>query len=144
MTLPDSIAWQSPNNRTSGISSASVSNNAGYVGSGIDNSINKDQYADIEIEWSFAVAPTANKSLLTYLIHSIDGTNYEDGDASTQPSSPIVLAVSPPPDTSTHRRMVARVPIPPQAFKALVWNEGTGQTATVTVTIETYRDEIVD
>ena len=144
MALPDQIKWDAPTSRTSGISAATAATDAGTVGSEIDNETNLDQFCDIHLQWSYGTSPTANKTLLLYLLRKVDGTNYEDGDASTQPSRNLVLAVSPPADTSTHHAAVERVPIPPHPVKALLWNDGTGQTVTATVTIKTYNHEQVD
>tara|TARA_R100000808_G_C2082245_1_gene105669 strand:+ start:286 stop:720 length:435 start_codon:yes stop_codon:yes gene_type:complete len=144
MALPDQIKWETPTSRTSGISAETAANDAGLVGDEIDNETNLDKFCDIHLQYSFATSPTANKSLLLYLLRKVDGTNYEDGSASVQPLRNLVLAVSPPADTSTHHAVAERVPLPPHPIKALLWNDGTGQTVTATVTIKTYNHEQVE
>ena len=134
--------------RTSGIASASVQSGKAYLGSAIDNQTNLDAYADIEVVWSFAVAPTAGNFLKVHLLFAENGTNYEEGggDGSTI-TAPLpgcqVASVSPAADIATHRKLFQGIPIAPYLFKALVENAACGQTATVTLNVYTRKDQIV-
>lgn len=135
--------------RTSGISSQSVANNKAYLGAAIDNSVNLDAIADIELVWSFGVAPNGTSPLQVFLLYAQDGTNYEDGlgDGSSTTTVPslrdLIGVVTPPADTSTHRERFADVVLAPYKFKVLVYNAQTGQTATVTVNVATRKDQTV-
>ena len=134
--------------RTSGIASASVQTTKAYLGSAIDNATNLDAFADIEIVYSYGVSPTASKSLSVHLLYAPDGTNYEEGAGDgTTVTAPVagstVRVLTPLADTSTHRKLIVGVPIPPCKFKVLIYNVDTGQTATVTANIYTRKDQTV-
>jgi hypothetical protein len=137
-----------PTNRTSGISSANVQNTKAYLGSAIDNATNLDDFAHLEIVWSFGTNPTVNNFLKIHLLYAKDGSNYEEGagDGSTI-TAPLPgcqhAAVSPPADTNTHRKLFSYIPLAPYPFKVLVENNATGQTATVTVNIATGKYQTV-
>jgi hypothetical protein len=136
-------------NRTSGIAAASIATAKAYLGGEIDNATNLDDVADIEITWSFATNPTAAKSLDIYLIVAHDGTNYEEGagDGSSTTTLPLesckLASVSPTADTSTHRKSFRGIPLEPMKYKPLVYNNATGQTATVTLLIGTRKYQSV-
>jgi hypothetical protein len=143
MALPDTFALTVGVSRASGITSASLTAGANYLGSAIDNSTNLDLYADIEIVWSCSLTPTADAVLEVYLLYSLDGTNYEDGSTSVDPKAPMAGAAPVYADTATHRYLIRGVSLEPLAFKALVKSE-INQAATVTVNIITYREQVVD
>ncbi len=134
--------------RTSGISAASVQTAKAYLGSAVANQTNLDTFADIELVWSFAVAPTAGNFLKVHMLFAEDGTNYEEGAGDgTAITSPLpgcqVASVSPAADTNTHRKLFQGIPLPPYLFKCLVENAACGQTATVTLNVFTRKDQIV-
>ena len=134
--------------RTSGITSATVQTTKAYLGSAIDNATNLDAFADIEIVYSYGVAPTAGKTLSVHLLFAADGTNYEEGAGDgTTVTAPVagstVRTLSPLADTSTHRKLIQGIPLPPYKFKPLVYNLDTGQSATVTVNVYTRKDQAV-
>jgi hypothetical protein len=134
--------------RTSGIAAASVQTAKAYIGAAVDNATNLDALADIELVWSFGVAPTANTVLSIHLLWAQDGTNYEEGAGDgTTLTAPLpgtqVGQVNPPADTGTHRRLFQGLPLAPYKFKTLAYNQNTGQTATVTVNVFTRKDQTV-
>lgn len=146
MALPDSTSLKAGTSRTSGIASAGVQTTANYLGSVIDNATNLDEVADIQLAYSYGTNPTAAKTLSLHILYAFDGTNYEEGagDGSgtgdVDPMAHTLLgAVSPTADTSTHYKLFGGVPLLPYKFKLLVRNVDTGQTATVTVTINTRK-----
>lgn len=57
------------------------------------NQTNLDQYGVLELAVDFVSAPAAGGSCKVWMIQALDGTNYEDGDASDQPSNNAVVAV---------------------------------------------------
>lgn len=135
-----------PTSRTTGISSASIATGANWLGAEINNATNNDPYADIEITWSYASAPTAAKKMDVYLLYAMDGTNYEQGagdGTGTGDVDPLagclIGSVSPSADTTAHRKVIAtRMELLAYPFKILVANVDTAQTATVTVLCKTY------
>lgn len=70
---------------------------------------------------------TANSSLNVWFLETVDGTNYEDGDASTTPAreADCVLGVR---AVSTAQRITKEVFVPVGSSKVLYRNAGTGQT----------------
>ena len=143
MSLPDVMQLTTGAIRTSGINAASVAAGANCLGSVIDNSSNLDFHADVELVWSCSTAPTADRVLEVYLLYALDGTNFEDGDASTDPRAPVMGAVPVFANTSVHRFLVRGIPLEPLAFKVLVKSR-LDQAATITVNIKTYREQVVD
>lgn len=145
MALPDNIGLVGGTSRTSGISSAAVQNGYNYLGSAIDNATNLDDVADIELVYAYGTNPTAAKTLSLCILYSFDGTNYEEGGGDGAGGSDVdpmghtlIGAVSPAADTSTHRKLMS-IALLPYAFKLLVRNVDTAQTATVTVTLKTRK-----
>lgn len=140
MALPDNIRHASASSRSTGISSQSIADGASYTGSEIDNATNKDTLMSVELAWSYSTAPTADKTVELHMLYSLDGTNYEE--LSTQTMRAVV---SPPADTSSHRRLLLDgVPIQPFPFKLAVKNTDTGQSITATVTAYTWQQELAD
>ena len=115
------------------------------LGAEYDNAANKEQLAEFELLVRCAVAPTGAPYLEVFLVESVDGTNFEDGDASTRPARPASFVV-PVRTVATQQRIAASgVPIPPAKFKVLVVNK-TGQALTNTnsengLSMRTYSPE---
>lgn len=153
MALPDSIKLVAPTERNTGISGVFLLNNANFLGSAIiQNDVNLDMYADIEVKWQYNTNPTIGKPLSVYIIYALDGTNYEDGAGIANgtgdvdpPASSYVGAASVMPDTSGHRTLLKNILLEPLPMKILIMNDATGQTASgVTLTMKTYNASIVD
>lgn len=126
--------------RTSGVASEAIANAATFLGAEIDNSANKDRYLTIEAVWSYASAPTANKTLRLFIEYAVDGTNYE----TASPTQGQIANWSPPADTATNRLVIVRGrPILPGKFKIRATNVDTGQTVTLTLNAYTHNDEAV-
>lgn len=82
--------------------------------------------AELEFLFTFGVAPTANTSLLVWLLRETDGTNFEDGSGSVTPTrtpDAIVTVRA----VTTAQRAIVPVDLPPGPIRALVRNSGTGQ-----------------
>lgn len=118
--------------RTTGISSASVNNGAGLLGSAIDFSAagDRDLFLACQLTASHASAPSAGGPYYLYLLRAIDGTNYEDGGTSVQPQRPPDAMFQMRPVTGsqvvTQAGIMIRVAAP---TKLLLWN-ASGQNAT--------------
>lgn len=108
----------------------SLANNALALSSAYDNTqaAAGDGYTlcDVELVVTYGVAPTANTGCTLWLLGTQDGTNYEDGDASTTPAR-LPDAVFPLRAVTTAQRVIRRVWLPWGASKALLKNDGTGQ-----------------
>jgi len=139
--------------RTSGIASQAITSTSHYGGSAIDNSSNLDFYLDLEVLYSFASSPTAGTNLQFYLLYAPGGTTYEDGFPGTndgshaaspppQPTS-LVGAISVTADTSSHRAVLKGIPLRPYKFEIVVFNNGTGQTATVTINATSSKEQTI-
>jgi hypothetical protein len=81
---------------------------------------------DLELLVTFPVAPTANTAVVVWLLGSQDGTNYEDGDASTTPAR-LPDAVFPVRAVTSAQRIIRRIWLPWGLMKALLKSDGTGQ-----------------
>jgi hypothetical protein len=81
---------------------------------------------DVELVVTYGSAPAANTSVTLWFLATQDGTNYEDGDASTTPAR-LPDCVFPLRAVTTAQRIIRRVSLPWGVFKALARNDGTGQ-----------------
>lgn len=108
----------------------SLANNALAISGAFDNTVGQtgDGYTlcDLELVVTYGSAPTANTGVTVWLLGSQDGTNYEDGDASTTPAR-LPDAVFPLRAVTTAQRIIRRVSLPHGLMKALLLNDGTGQ-----------------
>jgi len=135
-------AWSAASARTSWIAAQAITTGANYLGSEIDNETNKDRYASVEILANFSSAPTAELVVMVYILYALDGTNYEDGDATPTDPKKGPVAVLPVRNATGNQRIAVRgIPLSPHKFKVLARNE-TDQTATTTVLVETYDETI--
>ena len=90
---------------------------------------NTDGYVRGKAELKLAAvagAFTANTGLSVWFLGSVDGTNYEDGDASTTPAR-LPDVVFPVRAVATAQRILRRVRVPVGTHYVLVRNDGTGQ-----------------
>lgn len=117
-----------------------IASNAGLLSGAITLTDTGYPLADCELNvpsWSTTV--TANTGVIVWLLPQIDGTNYEDGDATNFPARAPDFTF--PLRTVSSAQRVARkeVRLPGGLFKALVKNDATGATlqgATTTWTLK--------
>lgn len=114
--------WTAPTNVSTGITGNTINDGAGALGSEYDNETNLNTFAAIELTTDHASSP-AGGVFLVYFIVSLDGTNYEEGGTSTQPSRPPDVVIHPSSSTAAQEITVRDIPIPPFKFKPLVWND---------------------
>lgn len=96
-------------------------------GTEYDNTADLRQHFWAEFSGSFASNPMAGQALVLYALKAMDGTNYEDGDASTSPPSTALVALFPVRATISAQRIVsARFELPPAKVKFVLYN-GTSQ-----------------
>jgi hypothetical protein len=101
------------------------------VTTAIDNSSTLDLYDDVELAVTFASAPTAGKTVALFLLPSVDGSNYGDGDASTANTPSHFVGTFVARAVGTAQRLMLRgVQLPPGLFKyQLINNSGVAFTA---------------
>jgi hypothetical protein len=108
----------------------SLANNALNISAAFDNTYgaagNGYVLADVELVVQFGTNPTAGTGIAVWFLQSQDGTNYEDGDASTTPARRPDLVI-PVRAVTTAQRIIRRVNLPPGKLKVLAKNDGTGQ-----------------
>lgn len=109
--------------RSTGISAQAVNSGSNYLGSEIDNSTNQDQYINLVISSEFGTAPTENDTIEIYLLYALDGTNYEYGDASTDPKKNPVAIQALAAVTSEQIMVFENISVPPAKFKILIKSE---------------------
>ena len=102
-------------------------------------------WGEFELVVTFGAAPTAGTGFDLYLIESVDGTNYTDGSSSVAPPLTSFVGSFPLRAVTTAQRIHLRgVPLPPGKWKALLHNNGTGQTAAAsgnTLSVLPYRQQ---
>ena len=81
---------------------------------------------DVELVVAFATAPTIPSAITLWVLAAPDGTNYEDGDATTTPARQPDL-VFPMRAVTTAQRISIRAALPWGLIKPLLKNDATGQ-----------------
>lgn len=147
MAITKWVASSRGTNPETPVSAQSIANNAAYLSAEIENATSLDLVADLMVKANFSVAPTVNTSIDLYLVRQNGaGTPiYEDASV-TGPilarngyvGSLVLRAV-----TGDQIAIITDVPLPPRGHKWLAYNNGTGQTATVTVTEDCRRTQTV-
>jgi len=74
-------------------------------GSEIDNSTNLDQYGKLKILVTFGSAPAAGGYLQIHMVTTLDGSDWEDGDASNDPGTHTVVGVIPVKATTSAQKL---------------------------------------
>jgi hypothetical protein len=95
------------------------------LGNVIDNgdAAARNVFALWELRLRFAAAPGDAKSVELYFVKSTDGTNYEDGDTSTLPSSTAFVCAFPVKNVGTQQHIIVdKIVLPPGKFKPFVRN----------------------
>jgi hypothetical protein len=121
------------------INAVSIANNAIAASATQDNTANLDLWMDVELQVTFATAPTAGTSLSLYLVNSLDGTNV--GDEPTPPPATNLVATFPVQAVTTAQRIEYRgIALSPSKYQLVLYNNGTGQTANPTTLVyRTYK-----
>lgn len=140
--MPNEVKLTAPTNVASPISSGSAAADAGILGSEYDNETNKKRFATFTINVTHATAATAGRVWLLYLLFAPDGTNYEDGGASTKPQKMHVAAFPVRNVTGAQKVVMPAIPLPPLKFKPLLWNATDQSGASVELEMEVWGEEI--
>lgn len=140
--MPNEILNTAPTNVTSPISAGSASDDAGILGSEYDNETNRKRFATFTLATTHAIAPAAGRVWLLYLLLATDGTNYEDGDATTRPERFHIATFPVRAVTSAQKITFPAIPLPPFKFRPLLWND-TGQSgSSVELQLEVWGEEV--
>jgi hypothetical protein len=101
----------------------SLASAARAISSAIDNTTALDLWDDLELDVTFGTAPTDGSPISIYMIPSIDGTNYVDGDASIAPPANLLVATSTVRAVTTAQKLAfTDVRLRPGKFKYLLEN----------------------
>lgn len=123
------VQWSAPSAFTTLIAGGAsaptlknLANNGQKLGDAIDN--NRARFADFDLLFRGATAPSAGGYCALYLVPRIDGTNFADGDDTVAPGASLHLCDFPSRAVTTAQRSaVQRVPIPPGDWKPLLVNK---------------------
>jgi len=141
--MANAVKWTTGASRTTGISTASLNAGANLLGSAIDNATNKDRWLTCELTWTCTVASTAGKAVELYVLYAVDGTNYEDGDATpTDPAKGMAAAFFDDGGTGAQKQTVVSIPIMPFKFKLLLKSELDQNATSVTLLAYSHDEEI--
>jgi hypothetical protein len=104
----------------------SLANNATTAASAAYSAGGGYLLAEVELVVTFGTAPAANTGCSVWFLGQPSGT-YEDGSATVTPARrpDVVLPLR---AVTTAQRVTQRCMIPPGTFKALLLNDGSGQT----------------
>lgn len=120
-----------------------LASGARILGDAIDPTGSSDRYlyCDLDLYLRAASAPAAGAYVEVYFIKSVDGTNYEDGDASVAPPATALVARIPVRAVNTQQRIAhLRIVLPSCKFKPLFANtSGQALTNTDDENILSYR-----
>lgn len=111
---------------TTGLNALADEGNA--LSSEIDNTASLFLFDDVEFfHGTLGYAPADGAVIALYIVQALDGTNYEDGNASIDPpASNLVGVFNIRSATSAQRHVLRQIPIPPFKFKYVVINETGG------------------
>jgi hypothetical protein len=117
------------------------SGSASAASSALDNTSNLDLYHDLTLTVAAqGGARSAGAAVSVYLVMALDGTNYDDVNATTAE----LVAVFTLDAATTARQLTRRdVPVPPGLFKYFVVN-GTGQAFAASGNILEYRAHSIE
>lgn len=128
--MPSPTKWATPGAYTTLIAGAGVAPTLKNLANGtrkLGNAVvdNRERYADFELQCRGASAFSAGGYVALYLIPAIDGTNYTDGDDSTDPPATTWVGNFPLRAVTTQQRVaLPRVELPNGDWKPLVINRG--------------------
>jgi hypothetical protein len=143
--MPNAVYWTTPAAIQTPISTGlnSLANNARVVSATITST--REHYADAELLLTFAVSPAANGYVSLYLLPTLDGTNFADGDASIVPASNMqVGSFLPQINTNAQRLAIRQIILPAVNYRWLIWNRA-GQALAAsgnTLRTRTYSPEV--
>jgi hypothetical protein len=104
----------------------SIADEANAISSEIDNTASVYLFNDVEL-YTAALAyatPASGAVVELYLVEALDGTNYEDGNASIDPPAANLVGVfNIRASNAAQRHVLRQIPIPPTKYKYVVINK---------------------
>jgi hypothetical protein len=142
--MANAIKWSTANT-ISTIFSTDLNSFAGGVkvlSTTIANSVTTETFASFELVCQFLVSPT--QFMAIYIIPSLNGTNFADGDVTTPPQSNLhKINIPVRSTTSVQRLIVDNISLPPFDFKVLLDNQaGTLVSSGNTLKMRIYHYEV--
>lgn len=153
--MPNKIKWSAQASEVTLIAGATSSPTLKNLASGgrklgnaydQDATANRDQYVDIQLKVTFAVAPTAGDVVSLYLLPIVDGTNYEDGSDTVTPQRTPDRVFSVRAVTTVQYLIQKHILFPASDVKPLIIND-TGEALSNVdneneLTMRAYTDEV--
>jgi len=107
-----------------------LANSSRKLGSEVDGATSRDRWADFVLRCKFGVAPTSGGYIEISLVQAVDGTTYQDGDDSTDPSPATLIGIFSVRTVTTQQVIAMRgVLLPATKWKPFVFNRA-GQAMT--------------
>ena len=142
--MSNQITYKASSDRATGISAAALNAGANLLSDEIDNATNLQDMLDLELQWTCAVASTANDVVEVRLLIALDGANYEDGGIAVDSKKTPIANFIDDGGTGAQRQARLMLPIPPHKFKLLLTSELDQDATSVTLTARTYSHDIAD
>lgn len=119
------VNWTAYGDFSQIITNVEPANDGLEVSSEVDNSTDKDLYADFELQAQFGVAPSAGGYVGAYLVQALNGADYADGaDGAVVPPSTAWIGSFPVRAVVTAQKVTLRgIVIPPGKFKVVIQNK---------------------
>ena len=117
----------------------SLATNGRAISAAQDNTSSLNLYADFELEVEFFTAPTEGNPVDLYILPSVDGVQYVDGDASVNPPQNFYVGFFSARSVNSDQILHLRdIPLPPGLWKALLRNSS-GATLESSGNVLSYR-----
>ncbi|GIV52295.1 MAG: hypothetical protein KatS3mg038_2816 [Candidatus Kapaibacterium sp.] len=121
-----------------GLNNVSVANGIEQEGTIFDNTVTRYAYLRLVLTYSYATAPTANKTVEVRVKRQVTDTTFED-------RSKVIGADSPPADAAAHSNVIAEFfPIVAAKYKFSIKNVDTGQTGIFTLKAQGHYEELAE
>lgn len=128
--MANPIKWSSPGTCTVLLDCSSLTNNSRAADGGYNNAASgkHDVYGDYEFLVNFTSAPSQGGKVYLYLVPSVNGVDFADGDVSIEPPVEYRVGYFPLRAVTGPQRVVLRsITLPPALFRHVVLNNS-GQT----------------
>lgn len=139
--MVSALKWETPVNRSTGITSSTMAAGANLLSNEIVDSSNRNRFLNLELTWTCAVAATENLATEVYLLYALDGANYEDGGTSVDPKKTPVAFFVDNGGTGAQKQAVNGIAVRPFKFKILLKSELDQEATSVALDAETHNEE---
>jgi hypothetical protein len=133
---------------SAGITGQTLNTMCHYAGGITDNSINLDNYLDLDMQIALALTPVAGAPINTYILYNVNGSTYEDGVPGTNDGT-AAAAVVPNPNalidshgslasTGLQHWIIKDVPALPYPYRVEVYNGTTKNASGILLSVGVY------